>query len=122
MVMGGLLLMLVVDSFWMVVDSFWMGTETGTEMGTETGTKTGTKTGTESSTETGLHLEAVLPGLPVLLLVDQPPDQLEICKMEEVSKIEQVTSQGSCTYNQTCCAAAYLRCSWRNRGGRCAGG
>eukprot|EP01045_Picozoa_sp_COSAG04_P058544 COSAG04_NODE_28524_length_275_cov_0.585227_1_plen_36_part_10 len=28
-VMGGLLLMLVVDSFWMVVGSFWMGTEMG---------------------------------------------------------------------------------------------
>ena len=87
----------------------------------------GQKPGTESSTETGLHLEAVLPGLPVLLpvvllLVDQPPDQLEICKMEEVSKMEEVTSQGSCTYNQTCCAAAYLRCSLRSTGGRCAGG
>ena len=65
-----------------------LGTET--RMGTETGDRNrGQKPGTESSTETGLHLEAVLPGLPVLLLVDQPPDQLEICKMEEVSKMEE---------------------------------
>ena len=89
-------------------DRKWLGTET--------------RLGTESLTETGLHLEAVLPGLPVLLLVDQPIDQLEICKMEEVSKMEEVTSQGSCTYNQTCCVATYLRYSWRSTGGRCAGG
>ena len=86
-------------------DRKWLGTET--------------RLGTESLTETGLHLEAVLPGLPVLLLVDQPIDQLEICKMEEVSKMEEVTSKGSRTYNQTCCAAAYRRCSLRNTGGRC---
>ena len=39
--MGGLLLMLVVDSFWMVVDSFLMGTEMGDRNGDRNGDKNG---------------------------------------------------------------------------------
>ena len=45
MVMGGLLLMLVVDSFWMVVDSFLMGTEMGDRNGDRNGDKNGDKNG-----------------------------------------------------------------------------
>ena len=41
----GLLLMLVVDSFWMVVGSFLMGTEMGDRNGDRNGDKNGDKNG-----------------------------------------------------------------------------